>query len=1057
MPQSTQQIYRSISKPKLSGGSTSSFTSYATSLAKKNNAAEDAIIDKQYEDGLISASTYKIQLQSRLSRNYLTPLQVVTLNDKVSKVDEDLVDSQVSNMAASGELTSEQVLTYEKAKLARIPQTDSTAYQKQDQKVQQLTDKVEREKRTATRVKENLRISQMPEDSSERLLEKAKLYEKLESQARIDGDNQSADSFATSKINYQQAAKRAGINDLITNTRLTNSQTPDGGLGNPDAGAGMGLYRSLTGVPGSSVSATGSQGSGAAPSGKTTGAPAISSPALKNAYEALDRGQKSIERLYASRADKQSLIETYRAAVSQATGDQKTQLTIALNNLEQDIAGIDNQIDITTSNLQDTVTRIQETQAKLAASSFSQEVRKNNQLFSTAESDLETEFARGKLTKDEYIQKGAILAAAKADFFSQASDGFAQFGNDSSADSYMQKASEMQRVNEQYQTIVQNPDDYEILHTEPGGKLTNITGKGMKPGDFALVNVRRLKDQGLFDTNYVKRGDKNYLIQYPGQKTDNEGFPLNKGITEDLAKLQDKSFIYRYENGKQIKEPVAFLKRTNAQTKEVYATPFFKNDQIIDGKKIEGLDTRVKRGAFIYDPKQGYVVKPTAQPSLMERQGIFVNPFDSANVESIKKSAPVTFINKAIEAGKKGASNFLGAVSRFIAPPVMADSGPKKPVVFNKATYKPPTEGKRVVGIEAEAKDLGGIPKEVVADVSEALKEQGIYSAQTLAYALATIKHETAGSFRPVNEGYYNDEKYGYDPGFTGKSEARKRGYGGGEDYYGRGYIQLTHDYNYQRYGDQLGIDLVNNPELANDPKIAAKILALYFKDRGTADLVKAGKAVQARGTINPDNKGQLIANAASNILRNLGKVVTPKSAYAKGVPLVGGMTQDEYIRSVRQATKTKASDTQLRSQFNLEVAKVQAAAKREAEENDSFSGPTVRTGEPYKQPSPVAQLRSVVSNSIPSIKMPSVPQVAMPKIQIPTIQQSIQNVQKTTAPVIRSVQKAAAPVIKSVQNTASNVVKSVQKAAAPVVNTVQKAIQNVGNFLNNLNPFKKK
>ena len=122
----------------------------------------------------------------------------------------------------------------------------------------------------------------------------------------------------------------------------------------------------------------------------------------------------------------------------------------------------------------------------------------------------------------------------------------------------------------------------------------------------------------------------------------------------------------------------------------------------------------------------------------------------------------------------------------------------------------------------------------------------------------------------PVNEGHYNDQKYGYEPGFTGKSEARKRNYEGGENYYGRGFVQLTGKSNYKTIGKKLGIDLVNNPDKANDPEIAAKILAIYMKDRGTAKLVNEGKVVEARKTVNNDNKGKMIRDTADKYYRSL-------------------------------------------------------------------------------------------------------------------------------------------------------------------------------------------
>uniref|UniRef100_A0A2N9G7K7 chitinase n=1 Tax=Fagus sylvatica TaxID=28930 RepID=A0A2N9G7K7_FAGSY len=50
-----------------------------------------------------------------------------------------------------------------------------------------------------------------------------------------------------------------------------------------------------------------------------------------------------------------------------------------------------------------------------------------------------------------------------------------------------------------------------------------------------------------------------------------------------------------------------------------------------------------------------------------------------------------------------------------------------------------------------------------------------------------------------------------------------------GKQYYGRGLIQLTHNYNYGQAGQAIGADLINNPELvATDPTISFKT-AIWF------------------------------------------------------------------------------------------------------------------------------------------------------------------------------------------------------------------------------------
>ena len=69
--------------------------------------------------------------------------------------------------------------------------------------------------------------------------------------------------------------------------------------------------------------------------------------------------------------------------------------------------------------------------------------------------------------------------------------------------------------------------------------------------------------------------------------------------------------------------------------------------------------------------------------------------------------------------------------------------------------------------------------------------------------------------------------------GFKYKTEigGGKDSYDGGKRYKGRGYIQLTHKYNYKYYGDKLGLDLVNKPELAEGGETAAKIALLYWTE----------------------------------------------------------------------------------------------------------------------------------------------------------------------------------------------------------------------------------
>lgn len=97
--------------------------------------------------------------------------------------------------------------------------------------------------------------------------------------------------------------------------------------------------------------------------------------------------------------------------------------------------------------------------------------------------------------------------------------------------------------------------------------------------------------------------------------------------------------------------------------------------------------------------------------------------------------------------------------------------------------------------------------------------ENGVNDPRQIAYMLATAQHETRNFTAP-------DEDFG-------RSQARKLGYSGGENYFGRGYVHLTHDYNYAQFDQLLGLNgvLVRNPEMAKEPEIAAKILVIGMRD----------------------------------------------------------------------------------------------------------------------------------------------------------------------------------------------------------------------------------
>ncbi len=124
-------------------------------------------------------------------------------------------------------------------------------------------------------------------------------------------------------------------------------------------------------------------------------------------------------------------------------------------------------------------------------------------------------------------------------------------------------------------------------------------------------------------------------------------------------------------------------------------------------------------------------------------------------------------------------------------------------------------------------------------NISKALNDLGILTDLVLIGALATVRVEIGRAFLPIAESKISGLLHAY-----------------GINYRGRGYIQLTWDYNYKYYGNALGIDLINTPDLALDPMIAAKILALYFKTTGCDIACNDEDWIQVRQLVNGGTNG---------------------------------------------------------------------------------------------------------------------------------------------------------------------------------------------------------
>jgi predicted chitinase len=79
---------------------------------------------------------------------------------------------------------------------------------------------------------------------------------------------------------------------------------------------------------------------------------------------------------------------------------------------------------------------------------------------------------------------------------------------------------------------------------------------------------------------------------------------------------------------------------------------------------------------------------------------------------------------------------------------------------------------------------------------------------------------------------------------------------GDGAKYRGRGLIQLTGRANYEAAGKDLGLDLINHPELAETPENAAKTAMWYWKKNKLGDVAKSGNVEAVTRKINNGTNG---------------------------------------------------------------------------------------------------------------------------------------------------------------------------------------------------------
>ena len=117
-----------------------------------------------------------------------------------------------------------------------------------------------------------------------------------------------------------------------------------------------------------------------------------------------------------------------------------------------------------------------------------------------------------------------------------------------------------------------------------------------------------------------------------------------------------------------------------------------------------------------------------------------------------------------------------------------------------------------------------------------------------LIHFLAQLAHES-GNFKYM-------EEIASGAAYEGRKDLGNVNKGDGVRYKGRGPIQLTGRANYRRYGQQLGIDFENNPEIVALPSVGLLVACKFWSDNGLNELADKDDVLSITKRINGGTNG---------------------------------------------------------------------------------------------------------------------------------------------------------------------------------------------------------
>ncbi|NMY86767.1 glycoside hydrolase family 19 protein [Pseudomonas proteolytica] len=136
--------------------------------------------------------------------------------------------------------------------------------------------------------------------------------------------------------------------------------------------------------------------------------------------------------------------------------------------------------------------------------------------------------------------------------------------------------------------------------------------------------------------------------------------------------------------------------------------------------------------------------------------------------------------------------------------------------------------------------------------LNTAMSKHGIVTPARIAAFIAQVGHES-GQLRYVREIWGPTAQQA---GYEGRADLGNTVKGDGSKYRGRGLIQITGRANHAACGEALGLDLINQPELLEQPQHAAMSAAWFWSTKGLNTLADRGEFMKITRRINGGTSG---------------------------------------------------------------------------------------------------------------------------------------------------------------------------------------------------------